>query len=704
MKTWIVIAVLLVAATGAMDAGAQALMGADSLKLLCPGCYVPPVVNVGTGSNNGESNLIAAGQPIAPMSRSLNDRSREACSAAHPDQAEGIVFGLDAISILVNNNASMVACNGPITDNCERQPSFGVTNSMSFPVGGSCMIDADCNVAGISGETCSAGICTYQFLGWRDVLRVLYAGMSHTAVNLAERNCGSPVRRLIANGFSNFFQSGCSTGACNMIQHAFRPNDESGTTDVFLALLDLPLNDQGINQSPFCNVHTVGNGTLDPVTHHFTPPSPADPFSGPLPPPPAGFAATPVPTNIGGVVGTRDFGPDWTDFQDGDVIRRTCSGNGLTSNTVGEDVCSARGDLGLVLSIWDAPVVQPGESAFPSAACDTGSFGAFPNDLKVNNCSAFPECYAPCPNGVLSGVTPWGLLSPGTCAYPVKSTSASPLDPRCLNNKANKLAAELPPTPPNNVDGRVYNLHLWTETSPGVFVHAKAPRDPDQPSPVAAVVQVPMSGAYYRIHQSHTLNPGVFCQQPSATRQLGCLVGASPCSVSMAAHAALNGGPAIALKLDGVDPITTCVQNSVRAVPFVLNATYPLSRKLYINTVTNFLGLAAPALNTVVNFAHDTAGILPPSLGAEMFYQLPPAGPAVPGFNSFCEDFDEGSCTGPSGGVDACKGNLPTLPRGRAGTCGVAGAVCAAPGAPCNDAWGRPGACFSDPVQGCLCF
>ncbi len=663
MRTTIAIATFLAVGAGAAGVSALDLKGSDTLKELsqdlfgnnapfaqdCGGTGNTPAGSInyiGSGSGNGQSAVLGSAptQQIAPMSRGFNNG---VCTATDVTHAEGVVFALDGLSVLANNgNFGSTACNGTISASCVQDPTTGLAlaKTVALPGGGS-----------------------YTFTDWRDVLRVLYAGMSTPAdANLADRNCGSAVRQALAANWSLLFQGACPSGNCPAgVKHAFRRNEESGTTDVFVTLLQLPTASQGGNLTSFCNVATKGSGTFVAATGVFTPPVAADTNSGPMPTPPAGFGATPVPTAIGGVDGARYFGPTFTDFQDGDVIRRPCDGNGLVSNTAGEDVCSARGDLGLVLPIWDAPVVNSGESAFPAAQCSAGLFAVFSNELKVNHCSNFPSCFDACPNGVKEGVDSNSLLSAGNCAYPVRPTVTSATDPRCLNTKANKLNAELAATTPNNVDGRVYNLHLWSEdlTSPGTFVHAKAPRASGQNSPVLPTVQVSMVGAYYRIHQSHTLatvaGSPAFCQQGSATDQIGCLVQASPCSIGYAgregANVAVNGVQgAISLKNNGIDPQTQCVRNLIASTFFpAVGGTYPIARRLFLNTMKGFDQVTGDENKAAVCF--QNRNITDPIATARGFITLSPTAAGRP---SYCFDFNEQAICTASANVDQCKNHL----------------------------------------------
>jgi hypothetical protein len=76
---------------------------------------------------------------------------------------------------------------------------------------------------------------------WKDVLRIIYFGMDHTIVDAnsgaTTQNCSSNVRQSLLNNYGAIFKGGCTTGTCpNGLQHAFRRDDQSGTTDTFIKL------------------------------------------------------------------------------------------------------------------------------------------------------------------------------------------------------------------------------------------------------------------------------------------------------------------------------------------------------------------------------------------------------------------------------------------------------------------------------------
>jgi len=272
---------------------------------------------VGGGSSTGENNMRADAAELAPMSRFLN----AAACADNPDNDSGCyLHSLDGLAVAAVESAG---------ENCNALRWDG---AMALPSGGS-----------------------YTFENWRTVLRIVYGGISSQAASItghnpclpagpsrspiAEKDCGSEVRRTLINTWSNMFQGGCVNGACTELKHAFRRDDASGTTDTFLELLALP--NVSATVAPFCN----GN-----------------------------------------------------EIEDNDPVRRACTGNGFAN---GEQVCkrnipaggvptATTEGLGVVL-----PVLTPQVNAFAGASqlCANVAVGGSFGDVGV------PFGTTSCPDG-----------------------------------------------------------------------------------------------------------------------------------------------------------------------------------------------------------------------------------------------------------------------------------------------------------------
>ncbi len=322
---------------GAGGASAQVLQlqGSDTLfELLndptngilanCPAAN-PLIDYAGGGSSNGETSTEGDLQEIAPMSRFLD---AAACSHNPAANAGCFEHSLDGLAAVAHESAA---------ENCTNLRWSG---TMNLPSGG-----------------------TYTFANWRTVLRIIYGGQSGQAASItghdpcsaaaparspiAEKDCGSEVRRTLVDTWSNMFEGGCTNSSCGALKHAFRRDDVSGTTDTFLELLALP----AITSTPFCN---------------------------------------------------------GTETQDNDPIRRQCTGNGHTN---GEQVCKGSNPatptttsqgLGLVLPSV-IPQVDPYAGA-PTQLCSNAGFGgaAF-GDVSM------PFGTTVCPNGaaLVAGTCKW---------------------------------------------------------------------------------------------------------------------------------------------------------------------------------------------------------------------------------------------------------------------------------------------------------
>jgi hypothetical protein len=654
MRTTIGMAAFLAVGASAMGVGAVNLLGSDTLKKITQTILTNPACNpgntlvyLGTGSGAGEAAIVggAPTQQIAPMSRFLKGALVPspsgvcATGTTSPSTAEGVVFALDGLSIVGNkgqvNNA---ACNGTLPGDCSLATDPGVGLGYSRTVAG------------------------YTFNDWSDVLRVIFAGMDHTAGNTAaNRNCASTIRQELASHWGELFENpGCTSATCITLQHAFRRNDESGTTDVIISLLNLPSLDLKNSKTPFCNAISAAD-TLSGAL----PPSPivADPaIIGQQNPPAPPTRICPVPAGLPAdvrCVGTLTFGPNWPDFQDRDVIRRNCVGVAAGQK---EDVCSARGDLGLVLPIWDAPA--DAATSFPKPQCSTGKF-IFVAGNRISTRAA-PGGFDECPAGVPA--------AGGSCAQPAACLNAtggvvsctSPLlatvTPLCTNSSANRFA---PDVQAFNYDGRVYNLHLHANDAANGYPYIQSVR-----SNGSADIAVPMVGAYYRLHQNHSIaSPAVLCDsQTSATNNIGCLVQASPCSIGYAGREAAqvvvtNGAGAQAMKVNQVDPVDTCIQNLINLPPNDPQ-TYRISRRLYLNTVKGFEAVTDPELSMASCFAQRP--ITDPIVASLNFVPLSPLAPGnctggACDRPTYCQDFNETVC-GAATNNNACCNNTGVFP------------------------------------------
>ena len=671
MRISFAIAAAVAAGGGAASAAAATLpqfLGSDSLFPVtvaaiaaCPGAA--GLVFLGTGSGNGENAMVHGTQAINPSTASL---SANVCTvaggAAELQASQGLVVGLDGLSILASNaNTGAVACNGANNTTCAPEAA-----GLAFSTA-------------VSTTSHLHPTYTYTFGSWKDVLLVLYTGQSNASQNTAtgDSGCNSDIRNTLANNWGTLFQNpGCATAGtgagCTILQHAFRRDDAAATANVLLALIGASpsptsASNRNFGTSPFCNVNEVGvkaATAANPIKittnipHGLTtgqvvtivgvgknidntqiagPPAgniavdgnnltvtvvdglnftiakdgtvagngtAVGSYANVLLPPPPGLLTSPIPT----------------DYRELDPIRRPC----LSGITAKEDVCNRDGNLGLVLSVVPTNFLGSTAAQYPTTSCVATNFSVAGTTVTDPN-TGFAVKVA-CPNGEPQH---GGNL----CVVPVDASGNT----NCLNLTGNVPFAFNPAAvngiAPGAADARVYNSHLLT----GPAGTATYQSDSFGRSIV---------GAWYRIHSAHTLAgaTGTKCTQADATNQMGCLAQASPCSIGFDGHEATNWdamsatpGSTVALKINQVAPLAACVQSF----------DYPLSRKLYLNTLVGWGNVAAsdptwgPAELALAQCEASEA-FIGPLLTNGGFFNFAP-GSAPNGGSPFAEDFNEPS-------------------------------------------------------------
>ena len=502
MKNTIAGATFVLLGAGAAAIGAINLKGSDTLedvtKFMLNGGFcagTSTLVYEGGGSSGGESAMIAGTQFVAPMSRALNANACQLATNAsavdNPGTAYNIFMCLDGLAIIANEFA---AAPKPISLCSVKHlaQNIAVTQPGACPgcVGTDYPIAAD---------------------NWRDVLRVLYAGVHSNGT----RDCNSGVRRTIAQNYSLIFEGACAAnlvapfaGCTGPITHLFRRGDASGTTDTFLSLLSLP----AINQFSFCNSDLGIPGTYK--------------------------ATNPMINNA--------------DYEDSDPIRRTCAGNGENNPAAprsGEQLCNHadpltevparpaafKNTLGLVLPIT-VPANLTQAANYPTDFCTFGEF-------DYRNASGMTRCP--------DGQNPANYAN--TCFLPLRRdpvTLAATFN--CISRTTNRGLYMSAVTG----DGRIHNLAL--RSSNGAILRDEFTRR--------------VFFGFNRLHTNRVMSNATECttgcMEPSATRQIGCLVGASPCSQGFAGlEGATTQACATSLRVRGIEPTNANIQNLVRAAP-----------------------------------------------------------------------------------------------------------------------------------------
>lgn len=670
--------------TTTIVANCTALPGYPTDNSTAPG--VQPIVYDGTGSGNGENEMKKAvasqTQLIAPMSRALGTGICD--STADRTGAEGVVFALDGLSVVFGKVFASA-----YTDGIQYTTSAGATPA----------------TPGVTSNI------------WRTVLREVYAGMGASGSNIYNRNCNSASRKAIIDNWDNLFAGADPGNVCldsnpdasateKGLRHAFRRTEESGTTDVFLAQLSLPAVNfmqtglssntgiiptgasavqqniyRGLANSPFCNVSRPEddynpvsmqvNGVTSYIPPMYQVGTPAGAGAG------NGFA--PYDASLG--ANARFLSPFMPEMQDQDPVRRKCIGpKSKVSQTPGvprEEVCGADGTLGIVLAIDPPPSITTAQR-YPTQACDDGI------DFQDGPAPTRPTGDAVrCPNG--------DAPLDGKCPLPVRAEPSAPggVAFDCLNHGLNVPAAfndqdgtgaDYPDAPltdaAQNADGRAYNQIL--RAVDGTIRLVK------RPNPMAiGTMDVPVTGAYYRIHSSRSglVSPAhtrTCSTQDDATDQIGCLVQLNPCSLGYAGGGAVsnNQGPTDAEKTIAAPVNGVAVSNTSVQALIVGGTQYPIARKLYVNSLRGFDVLAGSD-NTAAgkdaefdlaacfsNLPFSTAAAFGTAVNvASPFGFVPMPAPTVGGNpKALCEDANLTTLCAAATNADACVGNPAGIP------------------------------------------
>jgi hypothetical protein len=355
----------------------------------------------------------------------------------------------------------------------------------------------------------------------------------------------------------------------------------------------------------------------------------------------AGSAALPKggPTNW-----NMKFGD--SDFLDQDPIRVACDGNGSND---GDQVCGPDGTLGLVLTVF------PPEN-------NTGGTISNAQRYPTQLCTAGEQELLGGPSLGYSGLCANGAPAfAGGCFGSVKRLNAATgeFDANCI--QANTLGS-CPFLNPENLalpsgENDCRSMNLWIFDKDGNVVKENS-----------LGADRPYLGAFYRQHTTKTQAIGdkVGCKIDFATDQIGCLAAkADPCSTGFAGREAVSGATpqGLGMLVANIDPSVARIQD------ILLNPAtkYPLSRKLYFNSVKGFrttggaagqeLALGKCMAETARQAAYQT------TYG---FVALPVQTNAGTGntYQAFCEDFTEATAAGCAATTNnACANNPTGIPK-----------------------------------------
>lgn len=351
------------------SAGERQLEGSPDLTAGEPFC-LPTDANGGAEGNPGC-------QEISPMSRAMDSSICEDDNAA--TNGEGLAICRDGIVIVANNAGHQQFATGTCPS---PNPSPTPNTNNAFPDLGTGNLRND-------GTLPNSGYVIGANLGagneWKDVVRLIYTGCSNTdgtcnaSVARATR-CNSAVRQELVSAWANLFEGiDCGTGACTSLRRAYRRDDASGTTQVFLELLGV-------------GVSLGGRSAV---------------FSGIVP------ALTAIPTNHSFCDGGQleGFLPDSGGTR-GDPIKTACADN--------EDLCGPDGTLGLVRAVRNP--LAGGAGGYPTNHCTRGLF-----DRVQWMSTSLPVC----PDG--------SSPSAGRCRLPYYNNGGVK-DFNCLNDRRNRFS------------------------------------------------------------------------------------------------------------------------------------------------------------------------------------------------------------------------------------------------------------------------
>jgi hypothetical protein len=667
MRKSIALATTVVIAAGATAAGATLTVptkyfGSDTLLTVTQDAITNAGISSASnylagGSGAGQSamagtSLASSPQQTAPMSKMMTNgicTAFSGTSGSAATGANGVVIGMDAVDVLASvTSGGTTTCNG--TDSNAEQSGTGLAYT--------------------GQTTIFTGTGTQN---WKWMLALLYGGLDLSKPAGTLPDCNSSARQTLVSNWSNLFQSGCSNstnnaGVCgdsvhnNVLWHAFRRDDASGTSDVFSSLLGLTTlmpstsasGNNGFGASPYCNALNFDTNVANNGGGGFCNFGLDDQFVGPggIPDPNSvcvftSFASGAVATAEScsgapgsgnhrqpppGVWGNNPIGTNQSNFdvlptsyQDNDPIRRPCIGN-QTGNVFaeGEEVCNLDGKLGLVLSIPATdfiPAIAPANSItqYPTVACNTFKIGKAPN---VFNCPGFGNAVHPgeCPDG--------DSLIGGGCETPVNTIGTA--TSQCSAIKATIPALHVRAI--GSPDGRAFNLHMRDgDVNDGSIAYIPQTVQNGKATPLS----LNFAGGMGRIHALETIwndgtvasdasqqlsnPPNVGCQLVDATDQINCLVQADPCSVGYAGdggktwNTRANGTPTTVcsyLTSQGVSPLppgcsTGLVDDSIR-----VDTVYPSATTVTALGTQSVEYQIARKLyfNSIAGFANLTAG------------------------------------------------------------------------------------------------
>jgi ABC-type phosphate transport system substrate-binding protein len=305
-----------------------------------------------------------------------------------------------------------------------------------------------------------------------------------------------------------------------------------------------------------------------------------------------------------------------TEAQDKDPIRRACRKD--------EEVCGVDGTLGLVL-----PIVVPSTEGTSTATEDNIWYRSSPGvTTSVRKCTAGTFVFGPAP-ALDQSCCHRARANDNTSACLVASTggkclSAATSAKEMCNNAmaANCVTANKPSTWRGTaVDGRALNLYARDNTPYAIL------KDGTNKQILNAFYRLRWTGFGRSYSCTTQTNYGSSCQELDSTREIGCLAkqnhaanttvaagGTLDADIGFAGDEARAVGGAYAPNVGGQPPVTASS---------TINLSYPLKRKLYLNTLKGFENVTGAEKELAKCFA--TASTINPILTANGFSPLLPS-------------------------------------------------------------------------------
>lgn len=453
------------------------------------------------------------------------------------DTAEGLAICRDGISVITNNGAHRMfgtdaaACSAAAAAATSPNPPF---NNVAYAGTGKLR----------KSGTLPSG---YVISDWKDVLRLVYTGCRNDQGTCATvdrlTRCSAatnPVRAEVINNWALLVESGAVAGdaaidcngatanACTELRKAYRRDDASGTTGVFLELLGtaFAVNPQLTGRTRWTPALGQDQTRPQPIpgTHMFC---------------------------DGGMHEGFAFHQDLATR--GDPITKPCRPE--------DDLCAPNGQMGVVRAIRST---QPG--GFPPNQCTRGRFA-----LKQFLNTAVPLCP--------DGTKPSG----GNCRLPYyavdrngdgDNTDPGDRDFNCLNDLNSR-----PGTVPASTDGRCYNF-VWSDSDGNVqFVSAGLLPETASWRENQGVLDVslPVPGGPF---------PQT-CVESDSTRQQGCIVANTQCTIGWAGREIANQGPFD----DAQEPFI--INGFEVSDTNIATNSYPFARDLFLNAIGGFENITA---------------------------------------------------------------------------------------------------------------